>query len=860
MPKANKKPRVVAHPAIILRETGEPTQTSEEPGESDTSSFLLELSGIAPGSTIELTFWETNGTDEGEPRPDRELGKMTGVGGRMLPVGHIEMTPSGPLATAEEARSKAPKKTSSSDGNQAPPKPKLVSMSLDTPEGRKSVWFAIENESADKTEGDSWEIVVKAKVQSRGKTFEFSSPPRPVARLRRSLAHNAVATYPPRIGNRFHLYNDGCKTQDGGEGAFADIVNAIGDAQGFVFVADWSFHPLFRPSRVGPAETADPANSIGALLLERAKSDVTVAIHTWDHTGAGAKDVQNDCGEEVFEAIFRATGGDGELPPSLHWMMSSRGGASSPSDYVTTSHHQKMVVCDYYDKTHKRHGIRVFLGGLDLTEGRLDHPGHPVGPPPQGGRGDAETWTYAQQWSAGKWSTDEWYNAETGGDRSLPRQPWHDVHARLEGPAAWDYLREFVGRWLAAKGALVESTDPIWKCYTSLFDRTTVIPAEEPLEDGTFTVQVCRSIMREDWAVHIPARTMPSMPRGRHWSGAYAFDWRLKEAHENSIAQAYEKGIKQAERFLYIENQYFIGSGSQWGNEKYDACQNRVPELLVERIVERRKAGAPFHVYVVMPMLPEGNPTAPYICELRACQWETAQYMISTLGADWNESLSFYFLANWKSVSPSEWWKATDYKPAWSRNEMLRAHERYMIYVHSKLLIADDRYVILGSANLNDRSLIPSEGDTEIVTTAWPMLRKQSPCVKAVQDFRRRLWVEHLGEGSLPEAWQTPEAPDCWRMMCKKGLENYWQFRQMKRSSTAGHLCLFNYGLEQDKKLVMQWDAPTTSNVKAPMFIGPEAGASVIADAPLKSLHRAMKGGWGWEGRFKTFMPRSLVK
>ena len=28
-----------------------------------------------------------------------------------------------------------------------------------------------------------------------------------------------------------------------------------------------------------------------------------------------------------------------------------------------------------------------------------------------------------------------------------------------------------------------------------------------------------------------------------------------------------------------------------------------------------------------------------------------------------------------------------------------------IVYVHSKLLIVDDKYVILGSANLNDRSM-----------------------------------------------------------------------------------------------------------------------------------------------------------
>ena len=47
-----------------------------------------------------------------------------------------------------------------------------------------------------------------------------------------------------------------------------------------------------------------------------------------------------------------------------------------------------------------------------------------------------------------------------------------------------------------------------------------------------------------------------------------------------------------------------------------------------------------------------------------------------------------------------------------------------MIYVHSKLLIADDRLVLCGSANINDRSMLGDrdselamviEGDREVV-------------------------------------------------------------------------------------------------------------------------------------------------
>lgn len=44
--------------------------------------------------------------------------------------------------------------------------------------------------------------------------------------------------------------------------------------------------------------------------------------------------------------------------------------------------------------------------------------------------------------------------------------------------------------------------------------------------------------------------------------------------------------------------------------------------------------------------------------------------------------------------------------------------QRFMIYVHAKGMIVDDEYVIMGSANINQRSLAGSK-DTEIAMGAY---------------------------------------------------------------------------------------------------------------------------------------------
>lgn len=41
-------------------------------------------------------------------------------------------------------------------------------------------------------------------------------------------------------------------------------------------------------------------------------------------------------------------------------------------------------------------------------------------------------------------------------DFPAPREPWHDIHARVEGPVAWDVALNFVERWKQQAPATME--------------------------------------------------------------------------------------------------------------------------------------------------------------------------------------------------------------------------------------------------------------------------------------------------------------------------------------------------------------------------------------------------------------------
>lgn len=78
-----------------------------------------------------------------------------------------------------------------------------------------------------------------------------------------------------------------------------------------------------------------------------------------------------------------------------------------------------------------------------------------------------------------------------------------------------------------------------------------------------------------------------------------------------------------------------------------------------------------------------------------------------------------------------------------------QAARRFMIYVHSKLMIVDDEYVVVGSANINQRSLDGSR-DSEICIGAFQdghvMASAADPLPHGqVAGFRKALWMEHLG-------------------------------------------------------------------------------------------------------------------
>ena len=198
-----------------------------------------------------------------------------------------------------------------------------------------------------------------------------------------------------------------------------------------------------------------------------------------------------------------------------------------------------------------------------------------------------------------------------------------------------------------------------------------------PEEGGPWVAQIFRSIT-SDSAVMSQDRLFCLHRK----YGAYV---------DNSIQRQYIHLIRNARSFIYIENQYFLGSAFAWLRDTDILCQHTVPIELTEKIISKILAGERFHVYVTIPMYPEGDPASTPSQEILRWQSRTMECMYKRIyraleqvgsGQHPTDYLSFYCLG--KRESPDEVPDDLDDPAPGSGAEQARVSLRHPIYVHSK--------------------------------------------------------------------------------------------------------------------------------------------------------------------------------
>jgi phospholipase D1/2 len=219
----------------------------------------------------------------------------------------------------------------------------------------------------------------------------------------------------------------------------------------------------------------------------------------------------------------------------------------------------------------------------------------------------------------------------------------------------------------------------------------------EPLQPETLVVPY--GCTDEELLATLPV-TLP-MPKA-----CVAFSRTVPEAsdraHVHEIRDLYVRAIQSAERMIYVETQYLTS-----------CC---VRDALVSRMKDAAKPK--LDIVLILPNKPEKFKEEFTIGESQA----TVLDAVVETAKETGHALGIYNVA-----SPDTAGEAAIF-----------------VYIHSKLMIVDDRLLTMGSANLANRSMTV---DSEI-NAAWVAPPGDHELHNAIRRVRTRLLLEHLGEAA----------------------------------------------------------------------------------------------------------------
>ncbi|KAK3839963.1 MAG: hypothetical protein J3R72DRAFT_369939, partial [Linnemannia gamsii] len=334
------------------------------------------------------------------------------------------------------------------------------------------------------------------------------------------------------------------------------------------------------------------------------------------------------------------------------------------------------------------------------------------------------------------------YNNDLIERKLLGRMPWHDVSIGVAGQPARDIARHFVQRW-----NFVKREKGMKKSHMKFLTPKGefVSTRNETGWTGSQKIQILRS--------------------STLWSQGVSL--------EHSIMNAYIESIEKAEHFIYIENQFFVTLAAENGNSE---LKNKIGLALVTRIVRAHQAGKKFRVIVVMPLMPafEADIMSSEAGTLRKVMH--FQYVsisrggnsvlerLVDFGIQPEQYIGFFGLRSFDRIKHGKF-DAIDSPEAGGETSSTTNSEgettvednevddfvTEQLYIHSKLMIVDDRIIIIGSANINDRSQVGYR-DSEIAiiiedseTVPSKMNGVEYQAGKIAHGLRTDLFKEHLG-------------------------------------------------------------------------------------------------------------------
>jgi phospholipase D1/2 len=380
-----------------------------------------------------------------------------------------------------------------------------------------------------------------------------------------------------------------------------------------------------------------------------------------------------------------------------------------------------------------------------------------------------------------------------------PRMPWQDVHCQIEGPAISPLIANFVLRWNTISKTKLGKAEP-----AGTFARP-----------GLAKIQVLRSAPSNQSAMENSANGIIRAPKT-----------------QQDIHVAMKNLIRKARNFIYIEQQFFVSNFGEIGEVEQDlspagqyiadgpdgisnaklralrwlckgddfskdrlpangvlqALLSRLQEVILDDISQPE-----FHVYITLPVHPEGALSDPTIAVQVFYTMQTLVFGSHSLmngikrlikARELKAKHDLNFMRVVKISKNREFQTIPDeacyrYVTLLNLRNWTKLGNRYVteqIYVHSKLMIVDDRFALLGSANINDRSLL-GERDSELAVlvadeeTDRADVNGDGETVVRVfaHQLRQKLWNKLFGftgkvraAHALRDAIDRPGCPSSW--------------------------------------------------------------------------------------------------
>jgi phosphatidylserine/phosphatidylglycerophosphate/cardiolipin synthase-like enzyme len=418
------------------------------------------------------------------------------------------------------------------------------------------------------------------------------------------------------------------------------------------------------------------------LLIQKAKQKVDIKILVWEPRGI-VRNLPNSRKRGLEERRKKIEGiREAAKRFGIEDYITIRLDSKAPT--VTSGFHEKIMIID---------NQIAFCGGQDL--------------------------------SLGKWDTSD--HEFDNQSRDPGGEPWHDIHAMVEGPIVWDLIYHFNQRWIYS----------IWK------DIRQVNKIVKPSSIGSYLFSTYPST-----ALSFTGKGNTEVTALRTWKqlseNGQGLDYYSNSIQgSDSVCAWYDTMFSKAKESIYIEDQFLFQDKT-------------ITRILVNRLKEQKD----LKIITVGPM----EPNLPGF----------------VFGIISKESIN-HINGNLAALRKAGQNRVRTYSLI-SQNNMFE-DRRKQIYIHSKLMIVDDKWITVGSANTDRDGLeYSTEFDLGIVSSDL------SP------RLRVKLWCEHLKTNDMDSSssehnlYNFEEGFKAWEQLAEENGK-----KVKRHESIHGHVYYYNF-------------------------------------------------------------------